>query len=144
MTNLAQIVVLDLAKTALQASTARHVQVKPESVHPINKSLEASAVGRSLAAKEGFLGESANDLAGHVVVGFVAEFLHQLADRRGVEDVVLDRHILVIELVQETKRGHARSTVSESRLAEFGGNGLERVSGRLVCGGRRYLHKATG
>lgn len=78
--------------------------------------------------KEGLSRHSRGQSSSNEEVCFVAQFLNKLMGRSSVEDVVFDRGILIIQLIQQAKRRNIRNTVTESCLTELGRNSLSYIS----------------
>lgn len=106
LTYLARVNIRHLAETALQTSTAGGIHIIPKSVHPVNKVIKTAEVWRSLTAEESLFGHSRHQFASNKVVCLVTKLLHKFMSEGAIENVVLNGHILVIQLRQEAQRGH--------------------------------------
>lgn len=124
-TNLAEVNVFYLAECALQSTAARSIDTETKTVHSFHKQRQATRVGGRLATQECLLRHSTGDLTGNEEVGLAAELFHELVSWSRVEDVVLNRHILVIKLLQDTQGGNIGRPVTESSVTELVCNGLE-------------------
>jgi hypothetical protein len=121
---LSNVYFLNFEKAALQGPTTAWVDLKVKTVHPVNKSLEPAGIRNSLAAEESFVRHSSQQLASDMKIGLVAEFFYDFMGRRGVEYIMLDRTILVIELVDQSKWGNCRHSMTKSCLPEFDSDSL--------------------
>lgn len=122
---LAQLHILHLADRALEAAAAGGVDVVAEAVHPLHKQGQTARVGGRLATQECLFGHSGDQLPGNVEVGLATEFLHKLVSRGRVEDVVLNRNILIIKLLKETQAWDIGRTVAEAGITELVRNSLK-------------------
>jgi hypothetical protein len=57
-----------------------------------------------LSAKESLVGHALIELLGNILIGFEAQLLDKLVRRGGIENVCLDRYILVVKLVEKSER----------------------------------------
>src|SRR4051794_37533020 len=119
----ADIGVVHLEQTVLKTTAARSINFIANLVHSVGECLKSSWIWGTLSTKESLLWEALGDLLGNVSIRFVQEFLNQLVGWCGIEDVLFNRNILIVELVDESERGDAFSIRAETELSELVGDG---------------------
>lgn len=118
-TNLANVNILHLTESALQSTAAGSIHAVTETVHSLHKQGQATRVGRGLATQECLFGHSTGELAGNEEVGLAAELFNEFMGWGSVEDVVLDRNILVIKLLQNAQGRNVGGPVTKACVAEL-------------------------
>jgi hypothetical protein len=81
-----------------------------------------------LSTKQGLLWKPLIELLGDILIGFQTQLLNQLASRRGVEYVGLDRHILVIKLIEQSEGRNVLVAIPVTGLANLLNNILRVIS----------------
>jgi hypothetical protein len=123
-----EISIFNLEEAALQSPAASQIDFKPKFVHSVDERLQTASVGDTLPAKECLLRHGSEELASDKEIRLVAQLLNQLMCWRRVEDIVLDGHVLIVELVQQPERRRVRHTVPEPRFLELSCDRLESLS----------------
>jgi len=97
-----EIGVINLEQAVLERSAACCIHLVSNLVHAISKGLESPRIGRSLSAKKSFFGKTLCDLLSNISVCFVKQFLDEFMGCSGVKDVLLNRDILIIQLIDQS------------------------------------------
>ena len=116
---LAQVSVLELEKTLLQVPTRRGVNLIAQSRHALGKCLHSSRSRWGMRTEESLLRKRCRDFLCNERVGLVAELLNQLMCRSRNKDVVFNRDILIIQLVDQTQRRNILGTCAIASLTEL-------------------------
>ena len=116
---LADISIFDLEETVLKSATAGSVHIDTNVGHTLAQGYQAARVRGCLLAQQSLLGQAGKDLLSNKRVGLVAQFFDQLVSGRRIKDVVLNRHIFIIKLVDQAKGLVVGGTVAKSGLTEL-------------------------
>lgn len=116
---LAKIGIVDLEQTVLKGSTARGIYIVANLIHPIGKCLKSSGVGGTLSTKESLLRETLEDLLCDIGIGLVQQFLDQFMGSCRIKNVVFDRNVFVVQLVNKSQGGDSLSIRPKTRFAEL-------------------------
>lgn len=100
--HLSQVRILNVKKAILERATACGIDFVTKSRHPVCESGQSSRVGRSLTAKESLFRERSSNALSNEIVRFVTKLFYDLVCRRRVENVMLYRDILIIQLMEQT------------------------------------------
>ena len=107
-----------------RAAAARAVHVVAERGHAIDRGLQAARVGRGLPRSRAFSGKTLREALGDVGVDLVHQLLDQLRTGGRVEDVVLDRDVLVIKLLEQAEGSNGLAAGTQASLTELLGDSL--------------------
>jgi hypothetical protein len=78
-------------------------------------------------AQESLLGEGTSQALRNARIGLVHEFLDQLRGLGGVEDIMFDGDVLIIQLLQEAERRNGLTAGTQAFLAELPGQNLREL-----------------